>query len=237
MVKKIIGGLFVLVAILILVGSIANGSFMNDRGSAAATYGAFLGTLISIVFFTLSGIFLFFFDRIYNLSYLDGFKARKKQCIKIILFVISFAVLGFFAGIGSGSSGSDNSWISLILYLLPFFVPMMVFALMISLYVIPYFACKKHFKLDEALLNEYLSNKEAFRPYTENASVLASDAVLFFPKNFCIIPFEQIASIKFYNSLEQDVIFSLKNGKKIEIVAGKKVYDAIATAIEDHNKN
>lgn len=62
MVKKVLGSLFFLGALLLLIGAIANGTLFSDRGSVAATYGFFLGTIIPIILYILSGIFLFTFD-------------------------------------------------------------------------------------------------------------------------------------------------------------------------------
>lgn len=233
MIRKILGGLLWAVAALILIGSIANGSFMSDRGSAAATYGAFVGTMLPIITNIFAGLFLMTFDNVYKKSYVEGFKARKKQCSKIVLFLAIYAMFMFFAGIGAGASGADNFILALIVAVLPYFVPMMIFAFMLSYFAIPYWNCNKNFKFNEGVLNEYLSVNESFKSYAEDNSVLANNKVLFLPKTFCIFPLEQIASTKFTNIIvEQDVFINLTNGKKIEIVAGKKKYDSIVVAIE-----
>lgn len=232
MIRKILGGLLFVEAALIVIGSIANGSFMSDQGSAAATYGTFVGTMLPVIVNILGGIFLFRFDKVYKQTYIDGFNARKKQCSKFILFVVFYALAMFLAGIGAGASGADNFFLAFIIAALPYFVPMMIFALMLGMYAVPYWACQKNFKFDDATLNEYISVNETFYTYSEDNSVLASNKVLFFPKTFCIIPFDQIASTKFYNAIEQDIIFTLTNGKKVEIVANKKKYDSVVSAIE-----
>lgn len=236
MIRKILGGLLILEAALIIIGSIVNGSFMSDQGSAAATYGTFVGTMLPVIVNVFGGIFLFGFDKVYKQNYIDGFNARKKQCTKVILFVAFYAFAVILTGMGAGASGADNYFLAFIVTALPYFVPLMIFALMIGMYAVPYWACKKNFKLDDALLNEYISVNETFYTYSEDNSVLASNKVLFFPKTFCIVPFEQIASTKFYNAIEQDIIFTLTNGKKVEIVANKKQYDSVVAAIEANSK-
>lgn len=232
MLRKILGGLLFVESALIIIGSIANGSFMSDQGSAAATYGAFVGMMIPVVVNILGGIFLLTFDKVYKQSYVDGFKLRSKQCSKFIVFIVIYALAMFLAGIGAGTSGADNFFLAFILAALPYFIPMMIFAMMLGVYAVPYWACQKNFKFNDTVLNEYISSNEVFTNYSEDGSVLASNKVLFFPKTFCIIPFDQIASTKFYNAIEQDIIFTLTNGKKVEIVANKKQYDSVVAAIE-----
>lgn len=232
MVRKILGGFLFVIAALILIGSIASGSFMSDRGSAAATYGTFIGTMLPIITNALAGIFLMRFDDVYKKTYIEGFKARRKQCSKFVLFIVTYAMFMFFASIGVGASGTDNYLLSFVISALPYFAPMMIFGMMLGIYAMPYWACKKNFKLDDSMLNEYLSVNETFYSYSEDNSVIASNKVLFFTKTFCTIPFAQIDSVEFKNiGVEQDVVFKLKNGKKIEIVAGKKKYDNITSAI------
>ena len=234
MIKKILGGLFFVAAILILIGSIANGSFMGDHGSVAATYGAFVGTMLPIIVNVCAGIFLIRFDRVYKMTYIEGFKVRKKQCSIIILFFILYDI-GMIIAVGN----AVYSYLSgLILVALLYFAPVIIFMVMLGVYATPYWACRKNFKLDDSMLNDYFYFNATFYTYSEDNSVLASDKVLFFPKTFCIMPFSQIASAEFKNSgIEQDVIFKLVNGKKIEMVAGKKRYEEIASAIAAHEQN
>ena len=232
MVKKIIGSLFFVAAILGFVGAAVNGTLAQDLGSAAATYGSFVGTLIPVIAYILSGIFLFSFDNIYKNSYIDGFMARKKQCSKITTFLIVFGIMSILAAFGAGLSGLDNIFTKILTAMLPYFIPAIVFSVMSSIYVIPYQLSIKNCNLDEIALNAYLSSEEVFYTYTEDNSVLASNKVLFFPKIYCVIPFDQIASTKFYNMIEQDIIFTLTNKNKVEIVAGKKQYAGVLAAIE-----
>lgn len=237
MVKKILGGLFWVLSALILIGSIANGSFMSDRGSVAATYGAFAAIMIVIITNIFAGIFLMRFDGVYKKTYVEGFKVRKKQCSKIVLFIVVYGVFMLFASIGVVVSGTDNFFLTYIIAELPYFIPLMIFAAMLGSYAIPYWACQKNIKPDNVLLNEYLSVNETFYTYCEDNSVIASNKVLFFPKIFCMIPFDRIATTKFKNIvIEQDAVITLTSGRKIYILASKKQYDGIVSAISAHKQ-
>ncbi len=232
MVKKLLGGLLFAESALILIGSVANGSFARDRGSAAATFGYFLGILLPIIVNVFAGIFLMIFDSVSKKTYIEGFKARKKQCSGIVLFIVIYAVFMFFTGLGIGVSGTDHYFLTFIVATLPYFIPVVIFAMMLGIYATPYWACRKKLKFDDVMLNEFLSVNETFYTYSDDNSLLASNKIFFFPKIFCAIPFDQIASTKFKNiGVEQDVIFNLTNGKKIEIVAGKKQYDSIVSIL------
>jgi len=95
----------------------------------------------------------------------------------------------------------------------------------------PYWKSKKLFLNSGEALNRYLSLNESFTAYHE--TVLASDKALYFPKLFCVVPFDQIQSIKLSKQLwEQDVYFNLINGQKFYIVS--KQYDNILKAINEH---
>ena len=64
----------------------------------------------------------------------------------------------------------------------------------------------------------------------------ANDKVVFFPRYFCIIPFESIDTVKLVTTLERDIVFTLVNKKKIEFVAGKKQYEGLLAAIKAHKE-
>ena len=232
MVRKILSVLLWIESALIVIGSIANGSLLGDAGATAATLGTMVGTLLPVVVNILGGVFLWRFDRVCRQIYIDGFNARKSQCVRILLFVVFYGAAMFLAGIGAGASGADNYTVAFLLSALPYLVPLLIFAGMLGVYAVPYWACIKQFRLDAAALNEYISANELFYTYSEDNSVIASNKVLFFPRIFCIIPFAYIASTQFYNALEQDVIFTLTNGKKVSILANKKQYDSVVAAIE-----
>lgn len=235
--KKVLGILFIVFAVLAVVGAVANGSLFSDRGSGAETFGAFLGTLIPVVLFVFSGIFLISFDKVYKLSYIEGVKARKKQCNTIIAFLVIYIVLLVFVGMAAGAKAVYSEYNGIIemifgyvVQTLPYFVPLVVFGVMYSMYVLSFSACRKNFKYDDAMLNEYLSYNEVFYTYSKNNSVLASNKALFFPKLFCVIPFAYIADIKQTNIIiEQDVYFTLTNGKKIALVT--REYNSIMAAV------
>lgn len=152
--KKFLGILFFVAALLILAVSIVNGSLFSDKGSVAETYGNFFGTLIPVVFYALSGIFLFKFDNPTKINYIDGFKKRRKQAtVVIVLFVVS-AVLYFVMSLGLGivvsakTGLTDLGPIGLILVNIlynPFLYSLIVFLELFFAYVRPYLVCKKVF--------------------------------------------------------------------------------------------
>lgn len=230
MAKKVLGGLFFAGALLILIGAIANGSLFSDQGSAAATYGYFLGTILPVVVYVLSGIFLFNFDKPEKLNYIDGFKKRGKQSSKFIPFIVAYGAFILISAIGVGASGTDNYLLSYVIAILPYIIPLFVFSSFYQMYALTHNASKKYFIDSDIALNEYLSTNETFYAWSDDNFVLASNKVLYFPKLFCVIPFSQISSIKFHKELwEQGVYINLSNGKKIYVVT--KHFDRIQEAI------
>ena len=232
MLRKILGILFLVAAALVLIGSIATGSLLGDRGSAAATYGAFTGTMLAVVLYVLAGVFLLRFDSVYQKSHVEGYKIRARQCTFILLFVFAFLILMLMAGIVTGLSAPENFLLSYLLAALPYFVPLVVFAMFTAVYVIPFQNCRKRIPMDDAALQAHFTDANAFTALTDDGSVLASNGALFFPRIFCLVPFAQISSVKFYNAIEQDVIFTLTSGKKLELVSSKKQFEAVQAAIE-----
>lgn len=237
MAKKVLSGLFFAGALLILISAIANGSLFSDQGSAAATYGKFLGTIILIIIYVLCGIFLLTFDNPTKINYIDGFKKRSKQSSVIIAFfvicAVLYGVLFFFSGFWSNSNTGHDDFVSLIIVNVvfnPFLFPFFVFTFLLSKYVVPHAASKKYFMNSDAALNEYLSVNETFYTWSEDNFVLASNKVLYFPQLFCVIPFNQISSTKFYKELwEKGIYINLVNGKKIYIAT--KHFERIQQAI------
>ena len=232
MFKKIFGILLLIFAGWIIVCVIINGGLESARETVTATIGMFVGLFWVVGVYVASGILLLTFDRVYKKKYVNGFFARKKQCSRIIAFVVTYAVFLFICGYGAGSTPSDNFLLSFIISALPYFIPGMVFAFMLAYYVLCFKACEKNFRLNELKLERYFSEDETFCSYAEDNSVLASDKVLFLPKTFCVIPIDQIESVRFKDIvIEKDVIINLVTGKKIEIVAGQKTFESIAAAV------
>ena len=217
MTKKIIGVLFFALAALDLFGAVSNGTFESDRA---------VFTIVSIILYLLSGLFFITFDNVYKKELAEGFKTRQKQNLIIILFTLSYAVLVFLAGVGAGVRGAGNYLLAFVVLALPYFLPLLVFSGMLGMYVVPFNTCKKQFGAE-------LPNKENLKAYTEK--VMADDRMIFFPRYFCCIPFEKIESVKHTSALEQDIVFTLKNKKKLELVANKKQYKAVLSAIENKN--
>lgn len=230
MVKKVLGGLFFVGALLMLIGSIANGTLFSDQGSAAATYGNFIGTILPIVVYVLSGFFLFTFDNPTKLNYIDGFKKRSKQSFVFIPLIVVYNIFILFCALGVGLSGTDNYILSYIIAIVPYIVPLFIFAYFFPMYALTHNASKKYFINSDTMLNEYLSTNETFYTWSDDNFVLASNKVLYFPKLFCAIPFNQISSLKLYKQLgEQGVYINLVNGKKIYIAT--KHFERIQEAI------
>lgn len=236
MIKKIFAGLFFVVALLALIGSIINTMGILALGLFPKAIGYLIGSLIAPVLYILSGFFLLFFDRAYKMTYAEGFKLRIKQNVKIILFTVIYGVLTLGSGLVSvlNSKGSLlETWLGWFVAALPYLIPVVVFAVMLAIYVIPFGASKKRFVYNDDMINEYLSAKEELRCYSDDHSVLANKKVIFMPKLFVVIPMKQIASVKFVNTgIEQDVVFKQPDGQKLEVVAGKKKYEAILRAID-----
>ena len=226
--KKIIGILMLIIAILSLIGSIANGSLFEDRGSAAATYGGFIGTLLPILLYVISGIFLIVFDSAAKSGASKGFNKRKAQCSGIIVLFVLWSLLAilviFSASINSGATGNFLSFLMII----PYLFPVLTFDAMLQ-YALPYLSCRKHFYSDSTGYEQYL-NAGTLVSYSADKKVLANSKALIFPELFCAVPFDSIASVKLSKQLwEQDVYFNLTNGKKFCIISKK--YNEIMAAI------
>lgn len=229
MVKKVLGGLFFVAAAVLLIGMVGNIIRAEDYD-----WGSAFASLLAVVLYVLSGIFMLRFDGVSQKKVMNGFRARKAQCSKIVLFVVIYGILAILASVGAALSMADNYIVAWILAILPYIIPVCIFAGMMGTYVIPYKRCQKLFGLNDAALRQYMSCGP-FRSYSQDRSVIANDAVLYFPKLFCLVPFDQIASIKFVNMvIEQDIVFTLKDGKKVEIVGGKQKYNCVAAAINAH---
>ena len=236
MVRKIIGIAFLAVSVLAIIGSVINGSLFEDKASAVATYGAFLGFCVIIVLYILSGVFMLSFDRVCKMSFVDGYKERKKQTSKITVFMVVYIVVMILTEVGYVVAFTEGDLAEFLMGLvfrsMPIFIPFIIFTYMFSLYTIPFSSCDKNFRFDDNSLNYYISSNEKFVTYSEDNSVYASDKTLFFPKSFCIIPFDRIASVRLVNLVvEKDVEFVLSSGKKLTIMVTKKQYEAIEKSI------
>ena len=230
MIKKVLGGLFFAGALFMLIGAIANGTLFSDQGSAAATYGYFLGTILPVVVYVWSGFFLLTFDKATKLNYIDGFKKRSKQTAQFSVFVIIYSACVLLAGVGAGTSVSDNFIVAGLVAIVPYAIPMFVFIYLHQMYALTHQASKKYFVNSDSALNEYLSANETFYAWSEDHFVFASNKVLFFPQLFCVIPFHQISSLQAYKQLgEQGVYIHLVNGKKIYIAT--KHFERIQAAV------
>ena len=224
MLKKLLGIFLFLLSVLMVVGGIVNETIFRN-------FGSMIGVLLPVLVNLCAGVFLFVFGRIDRKSFIDGFHGRKTQCKLILLFTVLYGVLTIMSCIGGGLSMSyDDSFIlTYVTAIFPFFIPLMIFTVLLGLYAIPYWSCKKRCNLDSAAIEEYLSPSELYFSYSEDNAVVANSLVVFFPKLFCPIPFDMIEQIKFYKGLEQDIIFVLTTGKKLTIPANKKQYNCLVS--------
>ena len=228
MIKKIMGGLLICMAILTLLGAIENEDVFS---------------IIPVIVFVCSGIFLITFDGIKKLSHIERIKKRSTQNVLIVVFTVLYVLFAILAGLGAVASyntryalgGDDNFLMLVITFTLPYFIPLGMFSGMLGMYVFPFSACKKQFNYD-ANVAVFFDINDIFYSYSADNSVLANSKILFFPNLLCAIPFDQIVSTKFVNmGVEKDVYFMLLNGKKISVPSGK--YDEITNAININRQN
>ena len=244
MIKKIFGGLLCIFAVLVVVGSIANGNLFGNNGSVAETIGTSLGTLIPVVLYILSGIFLITFEKTRKLNYIEGFRKRGKQIRTIVFFVIIYAILmisTFFTSSNRismlymyGYIDNVNVYLLTLVYVLPYLIPLVIFSIMLEVYAFSYWSSKKYFLNSETALQEYLSDSTVFYTHTQDDSVLTSNGTIFLPRFFCIIPFAQISSIKCVNELcLHYVFFYLTNGKKFWVLLKKQNCEVIQSFMSE----
>lgn len=232
MVKKALGGLFLIAAVFLLVLYIFNGSLFSDRGTAAATYGYFLGKIISIVLYVFSGIFLLGFDSATKINYIDGFKKRSKQSSKIVVFITLYFIIFAVVTMRVSASDPENYLISWLVAVIPYGIPVIIFSSLMTMYSTPHKASKKYFINSDVALNEYLSESEVFYIIADDGSVVMSNKALFFPKLLCVVPFNQITSLKLSKTpFEKGIYFNLVNGKKFYVAT--KHFDCIQQAVSN----
>ena len=146
--------------------------------------------------------------------------------------MISFALGGALV-----SSFDGMRTLILVLSFLVYGLPTITLGIMLGTYFIPYRACKKYIPNYERLIDENLTDKNKLSPVSADNSVMANDSVLFFPNQYCVIPFAMIESYKFKNvmNLEPDVYIKLTNGKTVLIL--NKNFDDIKNAIDAYKNN
>ena len=242
MIKKILGSVFILYGIFFIT-RVAN---INDVGSTVPTAGAYMfGQYLSTVGFgiiyLLASIPLFLFDNAYKKSYVEGFRARNKQCATIIVSIIVLAIpsllMAFSIGTISGkmSVQAESPVAFYLLFLVTFLVamlPVLVYSMMADTYVYPFLKCKKCFIVNDGIADTYFN--ACYNSYSEDNSVLANNELLFLPKLYCVIPKSQIKSIEESNQIVyKQVVFHLTNGKKIKIIT--RQYNNIMRAFNSAN--
>ena len=223
MVKKIFGAVCFILAVYTVLTTIAEGSLFSARG---------IFSLVSAAANLLAGVFFFFFDKVYTLSFEEGFKKRKGQNLVILLFTLIYAFMILYSAVSASLTGSRSAPLLFVISVLPLLLPFFIFAGMIGVYVAPFSVCKKQFELKGEKISSLLG--EEFSPINKKGAPRRSKKALFFHKYFCIVPFEKIAAVKLVKSIDSTIVFTLKNGKKLELTAGKKQFDGIEAAINDY---
>jgi hypothetical protein len=237
--KKLLGLLLVIMAIFALIGFYLNGAFDKPTSANpfayAAYYGYLKGVLAAIALLLFSGIFLLSFDRATKLDYLAGFKKRGRQCFFLIFFSMVYglvvASLAFSIGASLAENGFENAAVSF-LPILPYLVPFIGYVAIALKYVKPYRQSKRYFLRKKDARIHYLSDAESYTAVAGRGAVMTSNEALFFPKLFCLIPYDAIASVECKRTLwEQDIYFHLKNGKKFYIVS--RHYKQVSAAVNE----
>jgi len=223
MLKKIIGIYSIIYGAIMMWGSYADKSATSDFSVAPLM--------------VVTGIFLVIFDNVYKKSYVEGFVTRNAQRIVMIILIIIWITLFIITAIGIVALSAAGVFTTLGAYLLSYgsiiitLIPGFALMRLFDKYSKPYKVCRNYFLTNEQEISYYLSNKKAFKDYSKNEFVLASDVALFFPKLFCLIPFKKIKSVENKRSLDgKAVVFTLKNGKKFKVYT--KQYDDIMAAIQ-----
>lgn len=225
MAKKIIGTVMIVLAGLALIGSLL----------PANTFNAI--TILVYLLMAATGILVITYDGGNNLNYYVGYKRRKIQNLFVVILFIPFC---FFLLVTSFSFGMLlSSWYDNPYFLIPLlslclygFVTL-VLGFMLGNYCMPYRACKKRIPNYDLLVEENLANNN-MSPCSADQSIMANDKVLFFPKQYCMIPFDMIESYKYKNvlNIEHDIFIKLVNGKTVLIL--NKNFNDIKTAIDAH---
>ena len=227
--KKILG-----IVMLVLGGCTILGASLPGNSVNALT-------IITTILMVATGIFLITFDSNARLDYYTGYNRRKIQNVLAVVLLIPYIVLFMIAsasiGITLATLEAYMSPLLIVLALLAWFLyafPTMVLGIVLAQNTLPFNACKKHIPHYNSLIEENLIIRKDLTACSDDGSVTANDTVIFFPKQYCMIPFEMIASYKYSNPLkvEPDVFLKLNNGKTILIV--NKNFEAIKNIIDAH---
>ena len=228
--KKKIAGFSLLAFAIYLLITVISFEYFIKLDTIAQTALLHAICFFPFVYYSLYGIFLITFDNAEKKDYIQGFKKRRGQTI--VSFIL-LAINTYFLTSSVSNNVSSSNPIVTAFVLLAYFVPLLYSILLVSVYAVPYWSCRKTIRKHKDALNEYLADKDAFHAITDDNAVLASDKALFFPKIFCVIPFDQIASVKLVNMFgEPDVYFMLTDGKKCIIIT--KHFESIKKAIDDN---
>lgn len=235
--RKVFGVILCVIGAMALFGAVLNSAWYIGYGDGAALFGYITGQLLALAGFFGGGIFCCLFDRIYKRDYVTGFRMRKKQNVWIITFFMYFgiiAVICFLAGMNKVVAFSYwEAFLLSVLATLVYWIPWIGFVALLTSYTVSFYSCRKNSGYTDGMLEHILANPYQFHPICTDQSVLASETVLFFPKLFCVIPFERIESVKNVNVIiSKSIIIKFTNGKRVEI--DSKHYDAIVAAVDEY---
>ena len=230
--KKILG-----IVLLVLGGLSILGSSLPENSANAIT-------IIATILMVATGILLITFDSGARLDYYMGYSRRKIQNVLVVVLLIPCFVLFLIAsgaiGIVLANPPTDMKLFFIVLVFVSWFLyafPTLVLGIVLAQNTLPFNACKKHIPHYNSLIEENLVIKKDLSACSDDGTVMANDSVIFFPKHYCMIPFEMIESYKYSNPLkfEPDVFLKLKNGKTVLIV--NKNFGAIKNVIDAHRNN
>ena len=227
MFKKIVGAFFFVMALIALIGVLA--------GGVVDSIPAVMGAMLPIGMYIFSGIFFFTFDGVYSQPYVKGFQTRGKQNTMIVISMVVYFLFFLITCVSVAAAGGDNYLLDVVTKCWAYFVPFMIFATCFSLYVVPYMSCKKNVLNTPAAVEGYLSANQQYYSFSQTNKVLANEYALFLPRAFCVIPYQQLQTVKHVKQLGEEVVyFYLTNGKKISI--STRQYQDIAKALQAYQQ-
>ena len=166
--KKIAGFSLLAFAIYLLITFITLGYF-TKLDTIAKTTLLHVTCSYPVVYYSLYGVFLITFDNAGKKDYIQGFKKRRGQTI--VSFIL-LAINTYFLTSSVSNNVSNSNPIVTAFVLLAYFVPLLYSILLVSVYAVPYWSCRKTIRKHKDALNEYLADKDAFHAITDDNAVL-----------------------------------------------------------------
>ncbi|MBQ9766253.1 MAG: hypothetical protein IJW18_08655 [Lachnospiraceae bacterium] len=211
--KKVLGILFFLIAVLWLVGA-ATGVIRDDYPLVQ-----WFGIFVTVG----AGVFFFVLDRSDRVSPAKAYKMRSKLVVwywvffgsYVLLLAVSYAY-GFLKAMSMYAASDAEKLLTKVIYAGPAFLLFVIFTAMIETYVIAFISAKS--SLAGQNIMDYLDNG-TFYPVGNSKLIFASDRALLFKKSMVVIPFANIAEVnnKRVLGMEQYIEIKLTNGNKIRL--------------------